>query len=89
MTGLVTSTVLSNKIGEVEDKIPDVSGLVKKTDYDAKMKDIKTSDHKKFTNETLDAKIKQKELGNKSEICNLIKKYDLNTNLRNYQQKQN
>ena len=41
MTGLVTSTVLSNKIGEVEDKIPDVSGLIKKTDYDAKMKDIK------------------------------------------------
>ena len=45
------------------------------------------SDHKKFTNETLDEKIKQKELGNKSEISNLIEKYDLNTNLRNYQQK--
>ena len=36
-------------------------------------------DHKKFTNETLDAKIKQKELVNISEISYLIEKYDLNT----------
>ena len=83
-SGLVTTTVLNTKIGEVENKIPVVRGLVKKTDYDAKIKDIKKKcftifDHKKFTIETLDAKIKQKELVNKSEISSLIENSYLNT----------
>ena len=37
----MTSTVLNTKISEVENKIPTVSGLVKKTDYDAKLSDLK------------------------------------------------
>ena len=32
----MTTTVLNTKIKEVENKIPNVSGLVKITDYDAK-----------------------------------------------------
>ena len=31
--GLVTTNVLNTKIGEVENKSPDVTDLVKKTDY--------------------------------------------------------
>ena len=42
------------------------SGLVKKTDYDTKVKDIEgkyftSADYNKFTNVILDIKIKQKE----------------------------
>ena len=40
--GLVTSTALNTKIGEVKNKIPTVSDLVKKTDYNAEISDIKT-----------------------------------------------
>ena len=36
----MTRTVLNTKISVVENKIPSVSGLVKKTDYDTKIKDI-------------------------------------------------
>ena len=37
MCGLVTTTVLVAKATEVKNKIPDVSGLVRKTDYDVKI----------------------------------------------------
>ena len=36
----MTATVLNTKISEVENKIANVSGLVKKLDYDTKIKDI-------------------------------------------------
>ena len=46
----------------------------KKTDYDAKILDIEskyftTADHNKFISQTLDAKIKQKRLIDKSDIA--------------------
>ena len=46
-------------------KIPDVSGVVQKTDYDTKISDIEKkyfiiSDYNKLTKEILDAKIKKK-----------------------------
>ena len=43
MTGLATNSALT----AVENKIPDVSSLVKKTDYDTKISEIvkKVSDH--------------------------------------------
>ena len=62
-SGLVSTTVLNTKIGEVESKIPCVSGFVKKIDYDAKIKDCN-----KFTSDILGVKVKQKELVNKSDI---------------------
>ena len=49
----------------VEDKIPDISNLVKKRDYHRKILHIEskyfaTANYNKFTNQTLDAKIKQR-----------------------------
>ena len=83
MSGSVTSTVLHTKISYVENKIPNVSGLLKKT-YDAKISDnegkyFTTSDYSKCTSEILDARTKQKESVNKSDISNLIKNSDVNT----------
>ena len=73
----MTTTVLDTNIGEVEIKIPDVSGLVKKTNYNARISDIEkkyltTSDNNRFTSGILDAKMK-KELVYKSNISNLVK----------------
>ena len=36
VSGSVTTAVLNTKIGKVENKLPDTSGLVNKTDYNAK-----------------------------------------------------
>ena len=78
MSGLVTTDILNPKIAEVDNKTPDASGLVKKTDYGAKIRVIQknyftAADYNKFTRETLNAKIKQKELVNKSDISNFEK----------------
>ena len=83
----MTTTVLNTKISEVDNKNPSVSGLAKNyTDYDAKIKDTKgkyftAADYNKFTSETFDANIKQKELVNNSYMSNIIKNSDLNINL--------
>ena len=60
--GLVTTTVLNTKIKEVENEMPVLSDLVKKTDYGAKISEIQekyfiTSDYYKFTS---DIKIKKR-----------------------------
>ena len=39
-SGLVNTTIANAKIGEVENKIWDVSGLLRKTDYNANKSDI-------------------------------------------------
>ena len=67
----MTTTVLNTKIKEVENKMPVLSDLVKKTDYGAKISEIEgkyftTSDYNNFTSDILEAKTKQKELANKS-----------------------
>ena len=82
VTTSVINSVLNTKIKEVDDKIPEFSGLVKKTDYDAKISEMEgkqftNSDYNKFTNDIFDAKIKQKELLNKSDISNFVKKFRL------------
>ena len=58
----MTTAVLNTKIEKVEDKIQNISGLVKKTDYNAKISDIEkkyftSSDYDKLTKEILDPKI--------------------------------
>ena len=78
VNGLVTATVLDTKINEAENKIPVVSGLVMKKNYDAKILDIEkkyftTSDYNKFMKDITGAKIKEKELVDKSDISNLEK----------------
>ena len=67
----MTTTVLNTKIKEVENKMPVLSDLVKKTDYGAKISEIEgkyftTSDYNNFTSDILEAKTKEKELANKS-----------------------
>ena len=62
--GLATTNVLNTKIGEVENKNPDVTDLVKKTDYYAKIKEIErkyftTSYYNKFVCDIIVAKIKK------------------------------
>ena len=73
---------MNTKISKVEDKISNVSGLVKKTDYDTKITDSEgkcftTSDYKRFPINILNGKIKQKELVTKSDISNLAKNFEL------------
>ena len=58
ISGLATTDVTA-----VQDKIPNVSDLVKKIGYDAEIKDIEgtnfaTSDYSRLMSNTLDAKIK-------------------------------
>ena len=79
INGLATTAALNG----FENKIPNVSDLVKKTNYDAKISDIETkyfttSDHSKFTGEILNAKINEKGLVDKSDISGFIDKSDLN-----------
>ena len=78
VTGLATSVV----VNAVENKITNVSNLVKKADYGAKILYIEvryctTSDYNKFTYEILDTKIKEKELVNKF-VSGFIDNSDLN-----------
>ena len=61
----MATSVFNGKIKKVENKMPDFRGLVKKTNYDAKISDIEgryfiTSNYNEFTSYILDAKIKQK-----------------------------
>ena len=74
------------EIIEVNKKIPKLSGLVDKTDYDTKISEIEgkyfaTTEHNKIASDILDVKIKQKELVNKSDISNLVANSDLKTKL--------
>ena len=78
---LVNTAVLNTKNGEDENKIPDVRSLFN----NAKISDIKTkcfttSNYRKFTRETLDAKIKI--TVDKSSISNIVKNSKLNIKLQ-------
>ena len=61
----MTKTVLNINIKEIDNKIPDLSGSVQKTDYVAKISEIEgkyftTSHHNKVTSDILDAKSRKK-----------------------------
>lgn len=89
MNGLVITTVIDTKIGEVEKKTPDFSVLVKKTDYNRKQtktwdiaeKFVTTSDYNKFASDIPDSKIKKKGLACKSNSSSLVKNFDLNAKI--------
>ena len=72
----MTTTILNTNNREVENEISDVTGLVKKTDYNAKISDI---EGKYFT--TFDyewntwSKDGRQELPDKSNIINIVKKF--------------
>ena len=60
----MTTTVLNTKIKKTDNKVPDLSGLVKKTDHRCwNIREIKgkyfTTTNNKFTSDLLDAMIKQ------------------------------
>ena len=83
---MIKTTVLNANIEKVENKLPDVSIFVKKTDYNANISNIEKKyfttfyyNKFKFTSKILDAKKKEKELVDKSNISNLVKNSDLNT----------
>ena len=64
----MTATILNTKIKVVDTKILDLSGLVRKTDYDAKISEIEgkyftTSSYNKLTGNIVDVKIKLKRNG--------------------------
>ena len=58
ITDLANTATRSN----VKNKTPDISDILKKTDYDAKL--ITTSDYSKFRNSMFNAKIENKKLVN-------------------------
>ena len=65
----------------VENKIHNVSSVVKKTDYDPKIPDIEskyinTADNNKFTEDTITNKIKSEGLVDKSAIAGFINNVD-------------
>ena len=71
--------------------MPNVSNLVKKTDYSTKIENKITADHdhdkcianqefKKLTSENFTARLAQVNLASKSDITNFVKKTDLNKN---------
>ena len=81
----------------VENKIPNVSNLVKKTDYNTNNNEIEnkiTTDHdhdkyntaqefNKLTSDDLSARLAQANLASKSDIANFIKKDEFNDKLKN------
>ena len=74
----ITNSATTTALTTVQKKIPKFSDLVKKSDYDAEVKDIKnkyftTSDYNKFINNILDAKIMRKKLVNESGVNEKIK----------------
>ena len=59
----MTTNILNSKIGEVEDKISDISGVVNKSTYNAKISDIEvkyftSSGFNKFASKILETRIK-------------------------------
>ena len=82
----MTIAIINTKISKVKCKIPVASDLVRKTNYENKILEMErnyftTSNYNKFTSDKLHARIKQKELVNRSDISNLVKKFDLNIKL--------
>ena len=78
ISGLATNSAFT----DVEEKIADISSLVKKTDYDAKISKIKnkyitTDDYNKFTKDIAANKIKSKILVDKSAVVGFMNNDDL------------
>ena len=74
----ITSLATTAALATVENKIPNISDLGKRVDYDAKIECIKnerflTCDYNKFTNNILDAKETAKNSVNKSGLNKKIK----------------
>ena len=92
MTNLATTTVLT----AVENKMPNISNLFKRTDYNTKISEIEnkfTTDHdhdkyittqefNKLTAEDFTARLAQPNLASKNDIANFVKKTDFDNKLK-------
>ena len=93
----ITKSATTTAVTAVENKIPNVSNLVNKTDYNTKISEIEnkiTTDHdhdkyittqvfNKLTSENFTARLKQADLGSKSDIANFVKETDFDNKLKN------
>ena len=84
---LVLVVQLETALTAVKNKIPDISNLVKKTDYNAKILDIEskyitTADYNKFTKGFVSKSIKSEKLVDKSDIAGFIDNADLDLKIR-------
>ena len=100
ITNLATTTTA---LTAVENKIPNVSNLVKKTDYNTKISEIEnkiTTDHdhdkyittqefNKLTSEYFTGRLKQANLGTKGDITNSVKKTDFDNKLKDLKSNKN
>ena len=82
----------------VENKIPNVSNLVKKTDYNIKISEIEnkiatdhdhdkyitTQEFNKLTAQNFTARLKQANLASKNDIANFVKNIDFDNKLKCY-----
>ena len=80
-------SVFNTKNSRVQIKISDVTELLKKSDYHAKLKESERHVSllliiMNFMVETLNAKIKQRNLIDESDIYYLVKNTELNTNFK-------
>ena len=86
-SGLVTTTVLNTKISEVENKLPDTGSLVTPTVLNTKISEVenKIPDHDKYittpefnklTAEHFAARLKQADLGNKTDFNNKVTSFN-------------
>ena len=93
---LISTSTSTSAFTTVENKIPNVSNLVKKTDYNTKICEIekKITDHdhdkyittpefNKFTAENFVPRLAQAKLASKNDIAALVKKTDFNDKLKN------
>ena len=91
-----TNLATTNAFTALENKIPNVSNLVKKTDYNTKITEIEnkiTTDHdhdryvttqefNKLTSENFTARLAQANLASKSDIANFVRKTDFEDKLK-------
>ena len=78
----ISGLAIHSALTAVEDKVPDISNLAKKTGYNAKItnsenKYIATADYKKFATNIVANSIKSKNLVNKSAIAGFINNANL------------
>ena len=96
----ITNIAATIALAAAEDKIPNVSNLVKKSDYNTKIseteKKITGQDHDKYittpgfnklTAENVTARLAQVDLASKTDIGNFVKKTDFHGKLKNLNKK--
>ena len=96
MKYLILLLLYTTAITAVENKIPNVSNLVKKSDYNTKVSEIEnkinvnhdhdkyitTQEFNKLTSESFTERLKQANLASKNDIADFVKKTDFDNELK-------